>query len=112
MPADTDTIEVLTDDLADAHTSREDKRRLVVTVDNRDSGDTARLRVPVTATVAAVIDAIYAEFRLARQSDDRLSCRRNGEDVFQFADETLQRYLDQGRCPGLHWTFAGDTGGA
>ena len=113
MATDTDTIEVLADDdHASTHAEREDKRRRVVTIDNRDSGDRSRLLVPVTTTVAAVIDAMYRDFRLARQPDDRLTCRRNGEDVFQFAHETLQRYLDQGHCPGLHWSFAGDTGGA
>lgn len=108
-----DTIEVLVDDdRADGHADREDKRRRLVTIDNRDSGDTIRLRVAVTTTVAAVIDAMYVEFRLERQPDDRLTCRRDGEDVFGFAHETVQRYLDQGHCPGLHWSFAGDTGGA
>lgn len=113
MTTDTDIIKVLADDEeTDASLVPEDARRRVITIDNRDSGDTIRLHVPVTAAVSAIIDAIYGEFRLARQADDRLTCRRDGEDVFQFAQETLHQYLEQGHCPQLHWSFAGDTGGA
>jgi hypothetical protein len=91
---------------------QEDRRRRVVTVANKDNGDTIRLRVPVTATIAAVTEAMYAEFRLSRQPDDRLSCRHDGEDVYQFSQLTLEQYLNQGHCPNLRWSFAGDTGGA
>jgi hypothetical protein len=110
MAADTQTIEVLAD--GEVTGDHADTRSRVVTIDNRDSGDTIKLRVPVTMLLSAVIETMYAEFRLTRQSDDRLTCRHNGEDVFQFAHETLERYLDQGHCPGLHWSFVGDTGGA
>jgi hypothetical protein len=110
--ADTETIEMLGDTAAVDHSGHEDEHRRVVTIDNRDSGDTIKLRVPVTTRLSAVIDAMYGEFRLTRQPDDRLTCRHNGEDVFQFAHERLEHYLDQGHCPGLHWSFVGDTGGA
>lgn len=104
----------MTEDQAGAmEPAREDHRdRRVVTVDNKDSADTIRLRVPVTMTISAVIDKMYAEFRLTQQLEDRLTCRRDGEDVYQYADRTLAQYLDEGHCPNLHWSFVGDTGGA
>jgi hypothetical protein len=113
MAVDTEDIEVMADDeVTEAEPGREDRRRRVVTVANKDNADTIRLRVPVTATIAAVIKKMYAEFRLNQQTGDRLSCRRDGEDVYQFAQLALAQYLHQGHCPNLHWSFAGDTGGA
>ncbi|MFC0541939.1 hypothetical protein [Kutzneria chonburiensis] len=104
-----DNIEVLDDEVV---VEDETRHTRVVKVDNRDSGDTIRLLVPVNKRLAVVIDIMYTEFGVDRQPDDRLTCRQNGQDVFQFADETLERYIEQGHCPGLHWSFVGDTGGA
>lgn len=113
MSVDIEAIEVIADDeVVEAEPRREDRRRRVVTVANKDNADTVRLRVPVTAPIAAVIEKMYAEFRLTQQPGDRLSCRHDGEDVYQFAQLTLAQYLEQGHCPNLHWSFAGDTGGA
>ncbi|MFD3840251.1 hypothetical protein ACFWWC_28960 [Streptomyces sp. NPDC058642] len=102
-----------------AHTHHEDtagdrphERTRVVTVDNRDSGDTVRLRREVSETIESVIRAVYEEFRRSRDPEDRLVCRRNGQDVFQFAGVTLEEYLRQGDCQDLHWSFTGGTGGA
>lgn len=112
MSIETEAIEVMANEEgATAKPGQEDHRR-VVTVSNKDNADTIRLRVPVTATIAAIIETMYAEFRLTRQPEDRLSCRHDGEDVYQFAQLTLAHYLDGGHCPNLHWSFAGDTGGA
>ncbi|MEU6848465.1 hypothetical protein ABZ901_00760 [Actinacidiphila alni] len=83
-----------------------------VTIDNRDSGDTIRLRRSVNDTIGSIIDSMYVDFRLTREQDDRLQCRGNGQDVFAFASLTLAQYLDQGHCPNLHWSFVGGTGGA
>lgn len=84
----------------------------VVRVDNKDSGDTVHLRVPLSRTIDDVIARMYTEFRLTHQPDDRLTCRGGGDDVFQYGHLTLERYLRDGHCPKLQWAFAGDTGGA
>ena len=109
MQPGTETIEVVAegDSIEDGHEGRR-----VVTVDNKDNGETIKLRVPLTETIEAIIAAIYAEFRLTREPDDRLTCRAGGEDVFQFAALTLERYLHEGHCPELRWSFVGGTGGA
>jgi hypothetical protein len=114
MGVGTEVIDVVAEDEAvDAESAREDHgHRRVVTVDNKDSADTIRLRVPVSVTIEAVIEKMYDEFRLTRQPEDRLACRGDGEDVYQYAARTLAQYLDEGHCPNLHWSFVGDTGGA
>jgi hypothetical protein len=106
------TIEVVGEEEAvEGEPHGRDPRR-VVRIDNKDSGDTIRLRVPTSEIVGAVIDAIYTEFRLTREPDDRLTCRRDGIDVYQYAALTLEDYLQAGHCRDLHWSFASDTGGA
>ncbi|WP_439381535.1 hypothetical protein [Amycolatopsis lexingtonensis] len=105
----TEDIEVLTEHHDEG---AEDRRRRVVTVDNKDNGERIRLRAPLIATVESIIERMYAEFRLTRQPLDRLICRGKGEDVFPFVALSLERYLHEGHCPNLHWSFAGDTGGA
>ncbi|GLY38864.1 hypothetical protein Amsp01_048880 [Amycolatopsis sp. NBRC 101858] len=105
----TEAIEVL----AEHHEAdADDRHRRVVTVDNKDNGERIRLRAPLKATVESVIERMYAEFRLTRHPLDRLICRGKGEDVFPLSALSLERYLHQGHCPNLHWSFAGDTGGA
>jgi hypothetical protein len=88
------------------------RRRRVVTVANKENAETVRLRVPVTETIESVIEAMYAEFRIEREADDRLTCRGDGQDVYQYSARTLAQYLDEGHCPNLHWVFVGGTGGA
>jgi hypothetical protein len=89
-----------------------DGGRRVVTIDNKDSGDTLRLRVPDSETVGAVVDAMYREFRLTREPDDRLTCQHGGTDVYQYAALSIADYVRAGHCPGLRWDFVGGTGGA
>jgi hypothetical protein len=83
-----------------------------VRVDNKDNGDTVVLRVPLSKTIDEIIAKMYDEFRLTRRPDDRLTCRGDGVDVFQYAHLTLQHYLREGHCRNLRWAFVGDTGGA
>ena len=114
MGISVDAIEVVAEDeTAGTEPAEHDHgHRRVVTVDNKDNADTLRLRVPVTVTVDSVIEKMYAEFRVERAADDRLTCRGNGEDVYQYGARTLAQYLDEGHCPSLHWAFVGGTGGA
>jgi len=107
-------IEVIGEDQAAGGESRMDPggHRRIVTIDNKDNGDTIRLRVPDTETVGAVIDAMYTEFRLARESDDRPTCQHGGTDVYQYAALTIAEYVQAGHCPDLRWDFVGGTGGA
>jgi hypothetical protein len=88
-----------------------DHRRVVI-IDNKESGDTLRLRVPGSETVGAVIDTMYREFRLTREADDRLTCKHGGTDVYQYSALTIAEYLRAGHCPDLHWDLVGGTGGA
>lgn len=110
----TAVIEVIGEDEAVGGGSRPDPgdRRRVVTIDNKDNGDTIRLRVPDSETVAAVIDAMYSEFRLTQETGDRLSCQHGGTDVYQYAALTIAEYVRAGHCPDLRWDFVGGTGGA
>jgi len=114
MGVEVEGIEVVADDEAVAAETEElDRgRRRVVTVANKDNAETIRLRVPVTETIESVIEAMYAEFRTERSADDRLTCRGDGEDVYQYGARTLAQYLDEGHCPNLRWVFVGGTGGA
>jgi hypothetical protein len=114
MGVDVEAIEVVAEDEAvGAELAEQDHgHRRVVTVDNKDNAETLRLRVPVTATIESVIGTMYTEFRVTREADDRLTCRGNGEDVYQYGTRTLGQYLDEGRCHDLHWVFVGGTGGA
>jgi hypothetical protein len=114
MGVDVEAIEVVAEDeVVDAESAGQDHgHRHVVTVDNQDNAETLRLRVPVTATIDSVIEAMYEQFRVAREPDDRLKCRGNGEDVYQYGARTLAQYLDEGHCHDLHWEFVGGTGGA
>ena len=64
-----------------------------MTIDNKDNGDTLRLRVPDSETVAAVVDTMYSEFRLTRETNDRLTCQHGGTDVYQYSALTIAEYL-------------------
>ena len=106
-----DLLEVIEEELEEV-VEELGRRRRVVTVDNKDSGDTIRIRARVEATIGQVIAEMYHEFRTPREPTDRLGCKNSGEDVFAFESLTIERYLAEGHCPKLHWDFAGDTGGA
>jgi hypothetical protein len=108
----TTAIEVLGEDEVGGGDQGAGDHRRVVTIDNRESGDTLRLRVPDGETVGAVIDTMYREFRLTRETDDRLTCKQGGTDVYQYSAMTIAEYLQSGHCPDLHWDFVGGTGGA
>jgi hypothetical protein len=114
MGVGVEVIEVVAEDeVVDAESAGQDHgHRRVVTVDNKDNAETLRLRVPVTVTVESVIETMYGQFRITRGADDRLTCRGNGEDVYQYGARTLAQYLDEGHCHDLHWVFVGGTGGA
>lgn len=114
MGVNVDAIEVVAEDESvETPTGGQDRgHRRMVTVANKDNAETLRLRVPVTATIDSVIEAMYEQFRITRGADDRLTCRGNGEDVYQYASRTLAQYLDEGTCHSLHWVFVGGTGGA
>jgi hypothetical protein len=88
------------------------RERVVIRVDNKDNGETVHLRVPLSKTIDEIVTRIYAEFRATRNVEDRLTCRGDGADVFQYAHLTLRHYLREGHCPKLRWAFAGGTGGA
>ena len=102
---------MIDDELA-AEEPQPDGGRQVVTIDNKDSGDTLRLRVPDGETVGAVINTMYDKFRLTREADDRLTCKHGGTDVYQYSALTIAEYLRAGHCPDLRWDFVGGTGGA
>lgn len=108
----TTAIEVLSEDEVIGGEQGPGDHRRVVTIDNKESGDTLRLRVPDNETVGAVIDTMYREFRLTRETDDRLTCKHGGTDVYQYSALTVAEYLRAGHCPDLHWDFVGGTGGA
>lgn len=110
MSEQTISIEVIGEGEAVASAPSDDRR--VVTIDNKDDGDTLRLRVPDRETVGAVIDTMYIKFRLTREADDRLTCQHRGADVYQYAALTLGEYVRAGHCPDLRWDFVGGTGGA
>jgi hypothetical protein len=114
MDMDVEAIELVAEDevVEPAATATDHGHRRMVTIDNKDNAATIRLRVPLTITIDSVITRMYEEFRVAREPDDRLTCRHNGEDVYQYGSRSLAQYLDEGQCRDLHWSFVGGTGGA
>ena len=110
MSEQTTAIEVIGEDEAAGGAPEPGDHRRVVTIDNKDNGDTLRLRVPDSETVGAVIDTMYSEFRLTRETDDRLTCQHGGTDVYQYSALTIAEYLRAGHCPDLRWDFVGGTG--
>lgn len=111
MSEQTTVIEVLDEDETVGEPEPGDHRR-IVTIDNKESGDTLRLQVPDSETVGAVIDTMYSKFRLTRETGDRLTCKHGGTDVYQYSTLTVAEYLRAGHCPDLRWDFVGGTGGA
>jgi hypothetical protein len=108
----TTVIEMIGEDDVPGREPGPGDHRRVVTIDNKENGDTLRLRVPDTQTVGAVTDTMYREFRLTREVDDRLTCKHGGTDVYQYSALTIAEYLRSGLCPDLYWDFVGGTGGA
>jgi hypothetical protein len=83
-----------------------------VSIYNEDDGATSPFKEELNNKLSKPIDAFYRELGRPRRDDDRLRCDANGEDVFQFEDETFEKYLADGHCPALSWTFVSGTGGA
>lgn len=88
------------------------KKDLKVKIHNEDDGENSHFTAEPSGLLEAVIDEFYSELGRERRQDDRLRCKRNGEDVFGFIALTFKSYLDDGHCPELDWLFAGGTGGA
>jgi hypothetical protein len=88
------------------------EKDLKIKVHNEDDGENSHFQAESHETLESVIDELYSELGRERRPDDRLRCKKGGEDVFGFVDLTFKRYLDDGHCPGLDWLFAGGTGGA
>lgn len=83
-----------------------------VSIYNEDDGTTSTFKEETHNKLSKAIDAFYRTLGRSRRSDDRLRCDANGEDVFQFENETFEKYLADGNCPALSWTFVSGTGGA
>lgn len=83
-----------------------------VSIYNEDDGTTSTFKDELNNKLSKVIDAFYRELDRSRRDDDRLRCDANGEDVLQFEDEKFEKYLADGHCAALKWTFVGGTGGA
>jgi hypothetical protein len=96
--------------LGEGHAHHED--HFVVHVVSENDGSTTEIGANNGTKISAVIEEMYTDFGTERKPDDRLRCRKSGADVFQFADLTLHKYLEQGNCPELKWVFVGKTGGA
>jgi hypothetical protein len=88
------------------------KKDLKVKIHNEDDGENSHFTAEPSDLLEAVINEFYSELGRERRQDDRLRCKRNGEDVSGFVGLTFKNYLDDGHCPELHWLFAGGTGGA
>lgn len=111
------TLELKEEELEDFFEEGEDaeerkRHALVVTIVNEDNGRRIGFRSTKKTLISRLIERMYHRFKVERQTDDRLRCEGNGEDVFAFANLRLGEYLDQGHCRELVWLFAGGTGGA
>jgi hypothetical protein len=83
-----------------------------VSIYNEDDGTTSTYKEEQNNKLSKAIDAFYRSLGRDRRNDDRLRCDAGGEDVFQFEDEKFEKYLADGHCPTLSWTFVSGTGGA
>jgi hypothetical protein len=83
-----------------------------VSIYNEDDGATSTFKEELNNKLSKAIDAFYRELGRSRRDDDRLRCDAKGEDVFQFEEEKFEKYLADGHCPALKWTFVSGTGGA
>lgn len=88
------------------------KEKLEVHVHNQDDGRNYEFKAKTNETLQQVIDGLYEKLRRDQQPLDRLKCKKDGEDVFGFAELAFKRYLADGHCPKLRWLWSGDTGGA
>jgi len=89
---------------------KDERKALIVTVDNEDDGRTIEIKVEKQDRVQVAIDQLYRELGRERHEKDRLRCAGSKDSVFRFAREKFKDYVDH--CPKLHWLFAGPTGGA
>jgi len=88
------------------------ERIITITIVNEDNGHEFQLNGRGRDTVAHMIDEMYKKIGVPRRPDDRLRCEEGGDDVFAFANLTLDQYVEAGHCKCLTWLFAGGTGGA
>jgi len=99
-------------DLTDAGVERfHSELRLIVKIINENNGVDFVLHARRKTPIRVLLERMYENLGLTRQQDDRLRCKEDGSDVFQFADLTLGEYLGANHCC-LIWLFAGGTGGA
>jgi hypothetical protein len=84
-----------------------------VEIFNEDDGEEVKIGANRGSRIHEIIDEMYRDFAVERDPKDRLRCRNKAAtDVFQFAQLTLDEYLERGNCPELKWNFAAETGGA
>jgi hypothetical protein len=88
---------------------------LTVTVTNENNGKTDTFHAGPGTPVSTIIERMYESTKLGigrgRSSEDRLRCKENGEDIFQFSALHLKE-LQEKHCNSLNWKFSGPTGGA
>lgn len=82
--------------------------RLVVTVDNEETGRPIEIHVGRGQTVQHAIDELYEKLGRVPNPEDRLRC--GDDDVRQHAALKFKDY--PAICPELEWVFTGPTGGA
>jgi hypothetical protein len=90
------------------------EKHLEVIVTNENNGKTDKFPGHPDTRVETIIEHMYASTKLgigAPSDKDRLRCKSSGEDVFQHRHMHLEEFSEK-HCRGLHWLFAGPTGGA
>jgi hypothetical protein len=90
------------------------ENHIEVIVMNENNGKTEKFSERHDTRVETVIEQMYASTKLGigKPSDkDRLRCKSTGEDVFRHRHMHLKEFSEK-HCRGLHWLFAGPTGGA
>jgi hypothetical protein len=90
------------------------EKHLEVVVTNENNGKTETFSASYDTRVETIIERMYASSKLgigAPSDKDRLRCKSTGENVFQFRHLHLKEFSEK-HCKGLHWLFAGPTGGA
>ena len=88
---------------------------LTVTVVNENNGKTEVFHAGPGTPGQTIIGRMYESPKLginrARVPEDRLRCKDDGEDIFQYSGLKLGE-LQEKHCKSLQWRFAGPTGGA
>ncbi len=98
---------------ANEHPDHEDQgSSITLTIVNEDNGLDFVLKAGPGTPLLTLIQRMYEKLGVTQQADDRLRCESNGNDVFNFKDIKLGKFVEAGHCPCLVWLFAGGTGGA